>query len=111
MAKFKNLIVETGSFLFGESYFDFNKVFETENKDLINHLKSRDDWKEIKSDIVEEIKSDIVEEIDLKDIVLEKQSKETLIDLAASLNIPSENLSKKQLIEAINDNKNNIDDL
>lgn len=54
----------------------------------------------------EEVKKEIKEGgIDLNDIELEKQSKETLIDLAQSLEIDTKELSKKQLIEAINSKK------
>lgn len=54
----------------------------------------------------EEAKKETKEDgIDFGDIDLEKQSKETLIDLAKSLEIETKELSKKQLIEAINSKK------
>jgi len=55
MAKFKNLITETGSFSFNGSRYQFNGIFETQDKELIEHFNDRNYWCEI------EIKSKKVE--------------------------------------------------
>lgn len=61
MAKFKNLIVETGFFTFENFNYEFSGEFETEDKALIAHLSGRSDWIEIaekKSDELEELKKE-----------------------------------------------------
>lgn len=61
MAKFKNLIVETGFFTFENFNYEFAGEFETEDKALIAHLSARNDWIEIaekKSDELEELKKE-----------------------------------------------------
>lgn len=55
MAKFKNLITETGSFTFNRVRYSFVGIFETNDKELIEHFNSREDWCEV------EIKSKKVE--------------------------------------------------
>lgn len=55
MAKFKNLITETGSFTFNRVRYSFVGIFETDDKELIEHFNSREDWCEV------EIKSKKVE--------------------------------------------------
>lgn len=53
----------------------------------------------------EESEEDSEEGVDLNEIDLEAQTKATLVDLAESLEIETEGLSKSKLIEAINSKK------
>jgi hypothetical protein len=55
--------------------------------------------KKVESDSEEVSEED--QPLDIEEIELEAQSKETLIDLAKALDIDTKGLSKKQLIEAI----------
>jgi len=57
--KFKNIHTETGKLRFKELTILFSGVLETEDKDLINFLKSSSNWELIStSKAVEPIKAD-----------------------------------------------------
>lgn len=95
MPKFKNLITETGSFLVGDVYHDFSNPFETEDKEVIAHLRSRSDFEEIKEG------KKPTEGNKTPDDSLESKNKAELVKIAETLKIETKGLNKEQILEAI----------
>lgn len=79
---------------------------ELADKEAADLLGPDEDASDEESDKeTEESEDDSEEGIDLNEIDLEAQNKATLIELAQSLEIETEGLTKAQLIEAINSKK------
>ena len=55
MAKFKNLITNTGFFNFKDRNYDFNGIFETKEKDLIGFLSVNSNWEKVKEETKDEL--------------------------------------------------------
>lgn len=97
MAIFKNIIVGSGFFTFGEAMHEFNGEFQTEDKALIKHLRERLDWQEIVTKTPElTVEEKAAEEREL----LLKDASENLIVLE---NV--ENLSNAEIKKAISEAK------
>lgn len=80
------------------------ELADKEAADLLGPDEDTSDEEESEEE-TEESEEDSEEGVDLNEIDLEAQTKATLIDLAQSLEIETEGLSKSKLIEAINSKK------
>lgn len=78
------------------------ELADKEAADLLGHDEDASDEE---SEETEESEEDSEQSIDLNEIDLQVQNKATLIDLAQSLEIETNGLTKVQLIEAINSKK------
>lgn len=80
------------------------ELADKEAADLLGPDEDASDEEESEEE-TEESEEDSEEGVDLNEIDLEAQNKATLIDLAQSLEIETDGLTKAQLIEAINSKK------
>lgn len=83
--KFKNLNTESGKFSFNGIRIEFNGIFETEDKELINFLKGTQDFVCV-DEVKEDESSDELEE-------LKKQADELGLDYHPKIGL--EKLQKK----------------